>query len=540
MISLTYSKGKFTFTDLWGYESESLSKELKKFKFNKAEKSWVTRNPKAAFALRKYADKKAKRFFRLKFINYKRWSEGLVIPKGENLFKHQPLAVYFALNRNRSYLALSPGLGKTIVAAIISATLGKRVLYICPPSLTLNTQEEFKRWAPSLVTSVLGVDPDWIIPDVLIVPDSILERVETREYIEMFKTKVIFFDEAQRLKNPKSLRCKAFMGYSFRSKYYKGVVDSRSVERVIYLSGTPTDGRPMDIFSILNKSAPQYHDFVNQFNFGLEYCDGKKVFNHNEQTRSFGQVMGYDFTGCSEEPFKKLANRFRTFDPEDKKAFMLRQNKDLLGLPKLTETTLVLSEDMPKDLKTMNSIIVNKYSPHDLMKMKLADKVGKDSMSLHIAEYRRLLGEHKVKPAAKYYLEILEDTEEKIILSAYHSDVLKSLQEKFSKYDPLFLVGGMSTKKKTNMVKEFQTNKKVKIFIIQYVAGGLGLTLTKANREGKIEYDWGVNANRQMTDRGHRIGLKHPFLSQYCLYRNSLDAKMLKANNKKSIITTFI
>lgn len=542
MLLLTYNKGVFIF----GYHQKGVgfiehSKAVrigKKFRLKKDCRAWVTSNPLTAHRLREFADDKAKKILSLFIVQYKRWSGAVIVPKNEQTLPHQLPSVLFALSRNRSYLALAPGLGKTIVAAIISASVGKRTIYICPPTLTLNTQEEFKRWAPTLTTHVLGIEPDWNVPDVMIIPDSMLNDVGVRRYIKFFKPKVIFYDEAERIKNAKTNRAASFFGYKRGKKYYPGIVD-RQLDHLIYMSGTPTDGRPIELFTILKKSFPQYINFKSLTAYGNAYCaPKKKIWEHPGTGQQLFQ--GMDYSGCNEKEFKKLVDTFRTFDPDDKKAFMLRQTKQLLGLPKLTETVLYLSEDMPKDLRSMDSKLVKKISPSDLIKFSLAQSVGKEEHELHIAEYRKLLGVRKIKPSSKYYREILENTDEKIILSAYHKEVIAGLAEQFGKYDPLILTGGMKTSVKQAMVKEYQNNKKKRVFILQYVAGGLGITLTKAHRIGLIEYAWGPNANRQVIDRGHRFTLKHPFLAQYNIFRNSLDAKTFETEARKKRITSFI
>lgn len=543
MLVLTYKSGMFLFgyhLKGVGFTEHSKAVRLgKKFRLKKdCIGIWVTSNPLTAHQLRKYADDKAKRILSLFIVQYKRWLGAVIVPEKEKTLPHQIPSVLFALSRNRSYLALAPGLGKTIVAAIVAASVGKRTVYICPPSLTLNTQEEFKRWAPTLSTHVLGIEPDWETPDVMIIPDSMLNDIGVRRYIKFFKPKVIIYDEAERIKNPKTNRAASFLGYKRGKKYYPGIVD-RHIDHLIYMSGTPTDGRPIELYSILKKSFPQYIGFKSYTAYGNTYCAPKKKMWEQPGTgKQFFQ--GMDYTGCNEKEFKKLVDNFRTFDPMDEKKFMLRQTKDLLGLPKLTETVLYLGEDMPRDLKSMDKNLVKKLSPLDLIKFSMAKSVGKEEHELHIAEYRKLLGLHKVKPSAKYYREVLEDTDEKIILSAFHKEVIFGLADKLSKYDPIILMGGQSTRTKQSMVKDFQTNKRKRVFILNYVAGGLGLTLTRANRIGLIEYAWGPNANRQVIDRGHRFTLKHPFLAQYNIFRNSLDAKTFETEARKKRITSFI
>lgn len=498
-----------------------------------------THNIKSAALLRDHADDRAEKILNRAFIHHTPWKGALVIPGKLKLLKHQPPSVIYSLSRNRSYLALSPGLGKTIIAAIIAATFGKKCIYVCPPFLTLNTLEEFQKWAPSLNIKILD-NVDWVTPDVLIVPDSRITDENVRSYIRAFAPELFIGDEWHRFKTETAQRSKAMFGYSDKRKrvsYTPGILDGANLKKIVYMSGTPMPNRPMELFTTIKKSAGQFIDFVDRNKFGLKYCDGFPV--KNEWT---GQVYGYDFTGCNEVAFKELMKRMRTKDPRNTKTFMLRLDKKILGLPMLTEEIVILGEDMPRKLKGMNAEMLRLYSPKDLIRLQIKKLMGEstEDEDIHLMTYRRMLGEYKVKPASDFIESILEDTDENILVVAIHKEVIGMLADRLHKHQPLIITGETPVMKRQHIVKEFQNNKKKRIIMGNIDAIGVGFTLTKANRVLLVEFEYDPGSNRQVIDRAHRFGVQHEVTAQYLCFRNSLDRSTIETLLNKEKITKYV
>ena len=72
----------------------------------------------------------------------------------------------------------------------------------------------------------------------------------------------------------------------------------------------------------------------------------------------------------------------------------------------------------------------------------------------------------------------------------------------------LFFHGGLSRKKRDDVVDKFQNNSENKIMVLSLKAGGTGLNLTAA--QNVIHYDlwWNPAIENQATDRAYRIGQK--------------------------------
>ncbi len=85
-------------------------------------------------------------------------------------------------------------------------------------------------------------------------------------------------------------------------------------------------------------------------------------------------------------------------------------------------------------------------------------------------------------------------------------DILQKIIKKELKEEAIFFHGGVSRKKRDEMVNLFQNDRKTRLMIISLKAGGTGLNLTEASNV--IHYDlwWNPAVENQATDRAYRIG----------------------------------
>lgn len=499
------------------YESRNIPKGAG-FRWDQDKKIWFTPVHGVAARLETYLDESAKIEISRVRIRLETWTGGLSIPQGETLFHFQECAALFALSRNRSYLALDPGLGKTPIAAVISQTLFdnqlvERIVYICPPFLTRNTENEFKRFAPDIRVSRYGEGSPKVL---LIVPDSMITKPEVQNAITKFTkscaqgASLLFTDEAHRFKNDEAKRTKALFG----DKKSNGLADLFA--RIVYLSGTPMPNRPIELFPILSHSAPQTIHDMNKFEYAEKYC------------AAFQNQWGWDFSGCSNLP--ELVSQVVG-------TFMIRYKKDevLKELPPKTEEMVILDESLSPRLAKLSQAILDSLDTEDLMAGQIQIDLGKDV--LHLSTYRRELGVIKAKAAADYIKFLLEESDEAILVFAIHKEVISILTSELSDYDPLVITGETRMELRHEYVKAFQNDKKRRVFIGNIQAAGTGLTLTKATRVVFVEFSWVPADNDQASDRAHRIGQKDNVYVQYLVHEESVDKAVIKTVLRKKRIT---
>lgn len=516
MAKLVYTDGMFLFQ--CAFDERHLAKAAG-FRWDNERKVWYTLDHAVAVRLREYGTESAQRKINSLLLKKSPWtSPHPPLPQGLSLLPHQLPAIQFALEQNRSYLGLDPGLGKTIIAARIAATLCDPVVYICPPFLTRNVEEEFKKWAPALKVARYDKSEIDKSVQVIIVPDSLLIRPETRVAILLFvgeqRRAVLFVDEAHRYKNEEAKRTRALLGdHSKHRGRMSGIVDAFTKQ--IYMSGTPVPNRPMELYPILSKAAPETIDFMNRFDYGRKYCDG---YRNN---------FGWDFSGASR--VEELARR--VIVPTG--PFMLRLKKSLLDLPPKLEEVFIISDDMSPKLTSMNMRIEKQYkSTDDLMKARIASERGMDTDDLPIATYRRLLGEEKASSACEYIASLLEETDENILVFAFHKETVGRLVAGLHEHRPLVVTGDTPMAERHACVKEFQSSNR-RLIIGNYLALGTGFTLTKANRVIFVEFSWVPGDNEQASDRAHRIGQKSTVFVQYMVYQHSIDKKVIETILRK-------
>lgn len=502
MPTLSYVNNMFIFK--CAYSERHLPKDAG-FAWSTEYKSWYTKRLVVAAKLRNFADRSAKTELGKVLVRKSPWLSPLPDPPdGLTLMSHQKEPILFALGQNRSYLGLDAGLGKTVVAAMIAVALDRRMVYVTPPYLRKNIEAEFEKWAPLFVME----------GKLLLVSDTMLSRPETWDLIVQFladKKGVIIVDEAHRFSNPDAQRTQGLLGV--RTK--PGIVDMFS--RRIYMSGTPMQNRPMELFAILDKESPESIDFMTRFEYGRYFCNGHK--------NDFGH---WDFSGAKN--MQELGRRIMK-QPE---GFMLRMKKDRLDLPEKIREVFTISRDMSPALSKMNTMIEAAYgSIEDVIKAELAQSIGKTEDELHMATYRRLLGISKAPAVAEYVKTLLEETTESILLFVFHKEVMKVLTEALSGYRPLVIDGSIAAKDRFAIVEEFQTNKDHRIMLGNYKSMGVGFNITKADRVIMAEYSWNPADNSQAEDRAHRIGRTRSVLVQYCVYKNSLDKAVIETLLRK-------
>src|SRR3990167_5347224 len=181
--------------------------------------------------------------------------------KGE-LFPFQKAGVQFIENTNgKTLIADEMGLGKTLQSiAYCQLHAEKRpILVVCPATLKLNWQREFKKWTDIKSYVINSQDLKYQLPttyEAYIINYDIVGKMG--EMLKKMKFQVMILDEAHYLKNPKALRSKAINGLN------------KTIPHILALTGTPILNRPVEIFNILKMLSPQ--NFGNYFDFVKRYC----------------------------------------------------------------------------------------------------------------------------------------------------------------------------------------------------------------------------------------------------------------------------
>ena len=97
------------------------------------------------------------------------------------------------------------------------------------------------------------------------------------------------------------------------------------------------------------------------------------------------------------------------------------------------------------------------------------------------------------------------------------------------------------TKNREAVVREFQENKEVKVFLISLKAGGTGLNLTEADYVYLVDPWWNPAVENQAIDRLHRIGQTKNTLAIRLICPNTIEDKIrILQESKKTIAEELI
>jgi len=287
------------------------------------------------------------------------------------------------------------------------------------------------------------------------------------------------------------------------------------------MSGSPMPARPLDLYPILRAAAPETIDWKNHDEYGMRYCAGQY---RAYRQRGGGEGLSYDFTGASN--LIELRDKVQG-------TFMYRVRKDVLKLPPLLEDILVVADNRTPEVKKFDSVVVKKFSVEDLIKGRLEEKFQVEN--LHLATYRKMLGQLKASHAVDWIQHTLDETpDEAFLVFCAHPETgeeINRLLYKRLKFNYPLITGQMQVDDRFKIVQRFQNgnpeNESERGLIGNWQSLGLGFNATRATRVLHVEPDWLDFNNIQAHDRAHRWGQSETVYVQYLCYANSSDKQVL-------------
>ena len=109
-----------------------------------------------------------------------------------------------------------------------------------------------------------------------------------------------------------------------------------------------------------------------------------------------------------------------------------------------------------------------------------------------------------------YCLKMYERQRDRVLIFSYSTATLDIIQQytKGKGYSHLRLDGSTPTRKRQDLIDQFQSDENIFLFLISTKAGGLGLNLTAANCVIIFDVNWNPSHDEQAQDRAFRIGQK--------------------------------
>lgn len=411
-------------------------------------------------------------------------------------------------------LADDMGLGKTL-QAIISVTLHKQQnpdsvsLVVCPTSLVYNWVEEIHKFNPRL--KVLAVDgtPSQRKKtlegingyDVVITSYSLLQKD-----VEIYQ-KVLFgyviLDEGQHIKNRSTRNAKS-------------VKSLQGAHRLI-LTGTPIENSLEELWSLFDFLMPgllsSYDRFVEKY-----------------------------IRNTSQKQEGRLETLRRKLSP-----FILRRmKKDVLhDLPPvsdivyhchLSETQKQLYRSYAESAREELSQLVKKEGFDKIQIHVLATLTRLKQICCHpaiFAKERAELGDSAKYDMLMELLNNLIEGKHKTVIFSQYTRMLQILRKDLQKLGIRFEYLDGSTKNRLSIVKKFNEDDNIPIFLVSLKAGGSGLNLVGADTVVHYDMWWNPAVENQATDRVHRIGQKNAVSSYKLVTMGTIEEKIVELQERK-------
>lgn len=314
------------------------------------------------------------------------------------------------------------------------------------------------------------------------------------------KPQVIILDEIHFIKNPKAIRTKAALALTRLC----------SVSSVVGLSGTPMTNRPVELWAPLQAINPDI--FPTFTKFAWRYCKPKYT------------PWGWQFNGSSHE---------RELNAILKREVMIRRlKKDVLPeLPDKVRRPVSFKLSSYKEYDEAEANFLNWLSKLSPSKAKRAAK----SQALTKVGYLlRLCARLKLEWMTRWIEDFFESNpSEKLVCLTMHTFVIDHLKQKFG-HRCVYVDGRVVGKKRFETVRLFQNNKRVDLFVGNWIAAGIGLNLQAASNFAALDYPWTPGHLVQGEDRIHRIGQKKNCYIHYLAVLGTIEAKLIKILKQKS------
>jgi SWI/SNF-related matrix-associated actin-dependent regulator 1 of chromatin subfamily A len=154
-----------------------------------------------------------------------------------------------------------------------------------------------------------------------------------------------------------------------------------------------------------------------------------------------------------------------------------------------------------------------------------------------LMKVRQVIANEKVDSTIELAQNII-DQDKKVIIFTNFTDTLTKIKDHFGK-QAVFLDGSCTKPQRQYAVDQFQENEKIKVFVGNLKAAGVGITLTAAEAVIMNDLSFVPSDHSQAEDRSYRYGQKSNVSVYYPIFENTIEGiiyDMLK--NKKNIFET--
>jgi len=408
-------------------------------------------------------------------------------------------------------LADDMGLGKTmqVIALLLTAPQKQAALLIAPTSVIGNWYKELEKFAPSIKATIHhgskrtkeGEFSQMMADNDLLITSYGLIRKDKALFKSTSWSRLII-DEAQNIKNPAAAQTK--------------IISSLRANSRIALTGTPIENRLMDLWSIFNFLNPGILGSRSAFRREFEIPVQRN--NDMSKTKMLKNLV---------EPF--ILRRLKT----DKNIIQDLPDKiEQKVYCELTTEQASLYQSIVNEVE-QNINQTQETSEHKMIflsaLLRLKQCCNHPAQLLQDGSEFSLERSIKLQRLTELAREAINNGESLLIFSQFKEicTALQNLLKTQLGFNTHYLHGGTSRNKREQMIEQFQApSSPPSIFILSLKAGGVGITLTKANHVIHFDRWWNPAVENQATDRAYRIGQQKTVFAHKFITLGTIEEKI--------------
>jgi SWI/SNF-related matrix-associated actin-dependent regulator 1 of chromatin subfamily A len=448
------------------------------------------------------------------------------VPADKELWPYQRADVDYIMGRAHALDGDEPGLGKTPTAiAVANEMQAKRVIVVCPASIRFQWLRRIKEWSTmpnphcyAVVSSRYGTSEtaEWTVVSYELARNPGILRGLVKQRFDL-----LIVDEVHYAKDMNSKRSRALFGY------HDGRVDDGKSEdvvvacladvstRILTLSGTPLPNRPAEAYVLCRALNWDSIDWMSEKRF-------RERFNPMSKGKT---ASGKVWTHEEEGRLPELQNRLRAY-------IMCRHLKrDVLTQLKMPIYDLIQVEETGAVKQALEAERLLDLDPETL--------AGADMELLgQVSTVRKMMGVAMAPQVAQYIRMLLEGGERKLVVFAWHIEVLDILCRELGDYGVLRVDGRDSGISKDRKAQLFQNDPNVRLIIGNVLSLGTGTDGLQfvCNHALIAEPSWTPGENQQCFDRLDRGGQTRQVQGDIFVAPDSIAEKVLAAALRKAAV----
>ncbi|MCK5122838.1 MAG: DEAD/DEAH box helicase family protein [Candidatus Pacebacteria bacterium] len=416
-------------------------------------------------------------------------------------------------------LADDMGLGKTLQALVLmekEKVKNKPSIVICPKTLLYNWQNEMEKFTPRLKTIIIDGFPEErkkLIKNAKQYDLIITGYATMQKDCEIYNKQKIKFnycvlDEAQFIKNHITKNAQ--------------IVKKINADYRLALTGTPLENSVSEIWSIFDFLMPGFLGSYNAFHKKFQKPimkdgDALALKNLRKKTECFM------LRRAKKEVLKELPPKI-----EQVSRCHLEKAQNILYQE-------ILANVKSEIFETVKNKGFNKSRIHILAGLiKLRQVCNHPVLLLKDKDYTKY-----ESAKLNMFVELIDEiigNKRKVLVFSQFTQMLDILAEELNKNKINYSYLSGKTKKRQEVINDFNENKNKQVFLISLRAGGVGLNLTSADNVIIFDPWWNPSVENQAIDRAHRIGQKNSVNVYRLITEGTIEERIVKLQEKKKFL----